>query len=174
MSDATRRNKLYFCLIGITLRCTIFISKNLKIIVVVVVCVRWACVANATERMWRSEDSSVGFDLSFHLHMGSEDQSQLCQACVASAFTLWTVSLAPENLVFKLYHFLFINPPNCGPSRKYLSVSCRVRYFNSSGWCLCMCPCRWCCGLNNPVECYHAVLYLGDRIRVQKEQHIHC
>lgn len=139
MSDATRRNKLYFCLTGRTLWCIIFTSKNLKIIVVVV-CVRWACVANATECMWKSEDSSVGLDLSFHLHRGSEDQSQLCQACVVSAFTLWTISLTLGNLV--LYHFLFINPPNCGPSRKYLSVSCREWYFNSSGWCLCMCPCR--------------------------------
>lgn len=38
MSDATRRNKLYLYLIGITLQCKIFTSKNLKIIVVVVVC----------------------------------------------------------------------------------------------------------------------------------------
>lgn len=119
------RKEQVILLIGITLQCEIFTSNDLQIIVVAVcVMCMWACVPNATERMWRSEDSSVGFDLSFHLHTGSEDQKASSVRRVWQVlFTLWTISLAPGNLVFKLYHFLFINPPSCGPSQKYLSVS---------------------------------------------------
>lgn len=46
--------------------------------------------------MLRSEDDFMKSILSFHLNMGSKDQTQVC---VARAFTRLVVSLAPDGLI---------------------------------------------------------------------------